>query len=166
MRASATTSAGRAGQLQMHYEFPSRIRPARRRLSWSGYKPELLLTRALPPNVHERAQTAFNLRMPGQPASRDWFLSVIGPAEALLCAQHARRSSADGGHAGASADDQPLQRGPRGCSGIRDDAAADGRAYCVPRVGSAHQPRPGDLRPAKRGGQSPPYGVLASFRNT
>lgn len=60
----------------------------------SRYKPELLLTRALPPNVQKRAQIAFNLRMPGQPASRDCLVSVIDHADALLCSPSTRVDSA------------------------------------------------------------------------
>jgi lactate dehydrogenase-like 2-hydroxyacid dehydrogenase len=51
----------------------------------SGYKPTLLVTRALPSNVQVRAQTAFNLRMPGKPSPRDWLATALGDAEAILC---------------------------------------------------------------------------------
>jgi lactate dehydrogenase-like 2-hydroxyacid dehydrogenase len=60
----------------------------------SGYKPTLIVTRQLPANVHMRAQTAFNLRMPGELPSRDWLWNAVRDAEALLCSPSTRIDAA------------------------------------------------------------------------
>jgi lactate dehydrogenase-like 2-hydroxyacid dehydrogenase len=51
----------------------------------SGNKYTLLAPRGMPPNVHARAASAFDLRMPGQLSMRDWLPDAIQAADALLC---------------------------------------------------------------------------------
>ena len=50
-----------------------------------GNRATLLATRSMPPRVQARAETAFDLRMPGQLTPRDWLPSAVPQADALLC---------------------------------------------------------------------------------
>jgi lactate dehydrogenase-like 2-hydroxyacid dehydrogenase len=50
-----------------------------------GQKHALVMTRQLPPNVQLRAETAFDLRMPGQTSPRDTLVAALQEADALLC---------------------------------------------------------------------------------
>jgi lactate dehydrogenase-like 2-hydroxyacid dehydrogenase len=60
----------------------------------SGHKYVLLVTRQLPKKVQLRAQTAFDLRMPGQQPSRDWLGTAVQAADALLCSPSTRIDAA------------------------------------------------------------------------